>query len=31
MGDEDRPVGEPSELVLLQQELGAAVQGGSTV
>ena len=31
LGDEDRAVGEPGELVLLQQELGAAVQGGSTI
>ena len=31
VGDKDRAVGEPGELVLLQKELGAAVQGGSTI
>ena len=31
VGDKDRAVGEPGELLLLKQELGTAVQGGSTV
>ena len=31
VGDKDRAVGEPGELLLLKQELCAAVQGGSTV